>query len=99
MKIGWDQWQRAVDYMRQRQRGYQLLFSTPHGKAVLADLHKFCRADQSCWHPDARLHAILEGRREVWLRIQTHFRLTPDQMAQLAMGNPDLEITQQGPTE
>jgi hypothetical protein len=39
---------------------------------VLEDLAQFCRANQSCFDPDPRIHAVLEGRREVWLRIQEY---------------------------
>lgn len=47
---------------------------------VLKDLAKFCRADESTFHQDPRLHAVLEGRREVFLRIQNYLKLTPDQL-------------------
>ena len=55
-------------------------------RVVLADLAKFCRADRSTFHADPRVHAALEGRREVWLRIQEHLNLTPEQLAQLYGG-------------
>jgi hypothetical protein len=57
---------------------------------VLLDLAEFCRANESCYHEDARRHAVLEGRREVWLRIQTHIHLTPAQLMALYMGRPPL---------
>src|SRR5450631_704605 len=47
---------------------------------VLKDLARFCRANDSTFHPDPRMHAVLEGRREVWLRIQEHLQLTPAQI-------------------
>lgn len=65
-----------------RRRAYIALFfeedglPNVHQRLVLADLRKFCRADESCFDADPRKHAILEGRREVWLRIQQHLRLT-----------------------
>lgn len=74
---------RGVDFLRRRKRGYQLAFSDPTGQEVLADLAKFCRAFETCFDPDARLHAVAEGRREVWLRIERHLKLTPEQLAQL----------------
>lgn len=58
-----------------RSQHYKALFidddGTPsvHGRKVLADLRKFCRGDQSTFHTDPRVHALLEGRREVFLRI------------------------------
>lgn len=49
-------------------------------KALLQDLAKFCRADESCFHVDPRAHAVLEGRREVWLRIQDHLKLSVEEL-------------------
>lgn len=57
-----------------------MVFRSPEGKKVLADLAAFCRAAESTYAPDARLHAVLEGRREVWLRIQNHLQLSPDDL-------------------
>lgn len=50
---------------------------------VMDDLRGFCRADRSCWDPDPRLHAAMEGRREVWLRIQQHVELEVEQLLRL----------------
>lgn len=47
---------------------------------VLKDLARFCRANESTFHIDPRMHAVLEGRREVWLRIQEHLQFTPEQI-------------------
>lgn len=72
---------RARAFLFGRQRDYQLVFK--NGKAaesVLKDLAKFCRANESTFHDDQRLHAVLEGRREVWLRIQRHLNMTPEEL-------------------
>lgn len=79
---------RTLDFLRRRKRNYQLTFMDMSGQEVLMDLVQFCRADASCWHPDARVHAVLEGRREVWLRIQQHLNLTSEQLAALYGGVP-----------
>lgn len=50
-----------------------------HAKMVLKDLARFCRATDSSFHRDERAHALLEGRREVWLRIQKHLKLDQEQ--------------------
>lgn len=50
---------------------------------VLRDLAKFCRAHDSTFHSDPRVHATLEGRREVWLRIERYLKLNPDELYQL----------------
>lgn len=42
---------------------------THHGAKVIADLRDFCRANKSTFDADPRVHALLEGRREVVLRI------------------------------
>jgi hypothetical protein len=61
-----------------RARHYQAVFQdedgeiSVHGRKVLADLDRFCRGNQSAFHPDPRTHALLEGRREVLLRL-LHF--------------------------
>ncbi|MFN3991227.1 MAG: hypothetical protein ACK4IS_13325 [Erythrobacter sp.] len=42
---------------------------TPHAEKVIADLRDFCRANKTTFDADPRVHALLEGRREVILRI------------------------------
>lgn len=56
------------------------------GKRVLSDLAVFCRANDSAFHEDSRAHAVLEGRREVWLRIQRHLRLSDEELWRLSSG-------------
>lgn len=60
-----------------RQRNYQGVFDkeSPTVQAVLADLSKFCRANESTFDTDPRIHALLEGRREVFLRLTAHLDL------------------------
>lgn len=74
-------------FLTQRKRAYQLTFRSPSGAEVLEDLAKFCRANDTCFHEDPRLHAVLEGRREVWLRIQQHLNLTPEELTAIFSGN------------
>lgn len=74
--------QDTMNFIRRRRRDYQLTFkqSIP-GQNVLQDLAKFCRANQTCVIPgDPVLTGILEGRREVWLRISNHINLTDEQL-------------------
>lgn len=54
--------------------------NSPYAHEVLADLARFCRAHESTFHADARLHAVLEGRREVWLKIEKMLNLSPDEL-------------------
>lgn len=87
---------RVIDVMRRRKHAYNLTFGTVAAGEVLIDLARFCRANETCFHEDARLHAVAEGRREVWLRIQQHLHLTSAQLAQLYSGaniNTQKEVT------
>lgn len=65
---------KSKDFLIARQQAYLQTFSSESlfAKKVLEDLSKFCRADTTTFDPDPRIHAVLEGRREVWLRIQKH---------------------------
>ena len=82
-----DELNRAIAYLRLRKRQYQLTFTSPSGQDVLIDLASFCRANESCFHEDPRKHAVLEGRREVWLRIQQHIKFDEQQLYALYGGN------------
>ena len=64
------------------------------GQAVLIDLAKFCRANETTFHPTqgARVQAILEGRRQVWLRITQHLHLTHEELFALYNG-ANIQIT------
>lgn len=66
---------------------YQIVFGNDAaGKAVRADLARFCRADEPCWSEDQRHHARLEGRREVWLRIEAQMKLTVEELLERRLG-------------
>lgn len=84
--MSFELYQRTLDFLRWRKRAYQLAFPNPTKNEVLKDLAKFCRAKKSCFHENDRLHAIAEGRREVWLRIQDHLNLQPDQLYEIYNG-------------
>jgi len=75
-----DGFDRIKDYLITRGQAYRFTFKGVHGEAVLQDLAKFCRADDTTFLPDARASAVLDGRREVWLRIQKHLNLTDDEL-------------------
>ena len=70
-----DRENKARALLRDRQVSYQHALGGAPGQAVLEDLAWFCRADQTTFHPDPRVHALMEGRREVWLRIKEHLDL------------------------
>lgn len=72
----------------ERRHAYQMTFRGPLGEVVLKDLARFCRAHESTFQTDPRAHALAEGRREVWLRLQNHLKLSPDELWALYSGRP-----------
>lgn len=72
--------EQAKRWLFRRRYAYQTTFRGPLADEVLRDLARFCRANQSTFHDDARAHALAEGRREVWLRIANHLNLPPDRL-------------------
>lgn len=72
--------EKARRFLMRRRHNYRLTFLSPPGQEVLRDLAAFCRANETTFHADARLHAVAEGRREVWLRIANHLNMPPDDL-------------------
>lgn len=72
---------------KQLQRAYQIALTGASGQAVLEDLGRFCRSEEPCWSEDQRHHARLEGRREVWLRIQAELKLPVEELLQRRVGD------------
>ncbi len=79
--------EQAVKVYGDRQRAYLLTFKQLEPavaaaiEAVLADLSSFCRENETCVVPGDRDRTyVLEGRREVILRIRDHLRLTTDEL-------------------
>jgi len=72
----------AKEFLRGRAAAYKRIFAPENADAVavIKDLAKFCRALESTFHPDPRIAAQLDGRREVFLRIQQHLQLNTDQL-------------------
>ncbi len=73
-----------------RRRAYKAAFNNPEGRKVLADLRRFCRATM----PTADINNVqatylLEGRREVWCRIQAHLQLTEEDVYSLIEEYPN----------
>lgn len=72
------------DRLFRRSSNYRHTFDNPCGKAVLADLKKFCHAvtpTADVNNPNATY--VAEGRREVWLRIQAHLNLSDEDIYNL----------------
>lgn len=82
--------ERVMNRVRARRwNAYRALFLAEGGRPlpgsaadiVLADLRDFCRARETTFDADPRTHALLEGRREVWLRIANALALDEWQVA------------------
>ena len=68
------------DFLIARKQAYVGVFKGAKSAMVLADLSVFCRAEESTFHTDPRVEGIMQGRREVWLRISKHLNLAPDEL-------------------
>lgn len=71
-------------FLRSRKEAYIRLFHD-HPMAgdaaiVLADLKRFCRGNQTPWHEDQRIHALLSGRSEVYTRVIQHLTMSFDDL-------------------
>ena len=75
--------------LRDRSYAYKKVFNLNDRSArlVLLDLARFCRARETTFHKDHRIHAALEGRKEVWLRIQEHLHLNSEQLMEFHKAN------------
>ena len=82
-------WEQAKSFLASRRTAYLRTFRNPMGERVLEDLAQFCRAAESTARPDEKAMYILEGRREVWLRIQHHLQLNEDELWKLYKKRPD----------
>lgn len=90
MRISFELYHRILDVLRLRGRHYRLLFNMQKGeaRAVLADLSRFCHMNETAYNPDDRKTYVLIGRQEVFLRIQHHLKLQPDELYALLDGRP-----------
>lgn len=71
-------------FLRQRHAAYAQTFNNINGQKVLADLRRFCKASV----PTADVNNVhttylLEGRREVFLRIVSMLQLTDEDVVKL----------------
>jgi len=76
----------------ERQSAYKRTFGGPLAAHILEDLADFCHFNEAGYHPDRRMTDVLIGRREVFLRIVQNLELSPDDMFELATGEPQLRL-------
>lgn len=81
--------QAVLSFLNRRKLWYRQTFLTESGKDMLSDLAKFCRANDTTFHPDPHIRCQLDGRREVWLRIQNHLKLTDDELFEIYGRKPN----------
>jgi len=82
--------EQARRVLAQRRADYRAVFTPgPSTDRVLADLAKFCRANETTFHVNPRVSDALIGRREVFLRVAHHLNLSDDQLWDL-YGNKSL---------
>lgn len=74
----WMTLQNLRDHLRGRKAAYQRI-----PRPALEDLAFFCRANETTFHENERAQAMLEGRRQVWLRIQQHLNLSSEELMAL----------------
>lgn len=74
--------QEAKSILGVRQQAYQQTFSADNMSAqlVLSDLAKYCRAGKSTFDSNSRTSAFLQGRKDVYERIQKYMQMTPEQL-------------------
>ena len=72
--------EQVKNFLITRGQAYRQTFKGIYAERVLIDLARFCRANESTFNPDARAEGVLQGRREVWLRISKHLNLTEDEL-------------------
>lgn len=85
--------EKAKRLLFRRRNAYRMVFNREnvYTPTVLNDLAKFCRANETTFHNDPRVHALLEGRREVLLRILRHLNFTEDEIWEITTGRKNLD--------
>lgn len=79
---------RGQALLHTRAGAYKTIFSGSNaaGNIIFRDLIGFCRGLDTTFHEDPRLHALLEGRREVLMRIAQHCNLSFDDLWAISDG-------------
>lgn len=70
--------------LRETTKAYREVFSTAAGRRVLRDLARMCHAAGTTYHEDPREAARREGKRQVWLRIQSLINMDDTELLTLS---------------
>jgi hypothetical protein len=62
---------------------------------IVMDLHELCFADRPTFDPDPRRDAYHQGMRAVWLHINNHLRLDPEQIELIYQGRGKPILTEE----
>jgi len=81
-----DKIQALKNFLQTRAQAYRLTFGVESSKKVLVDLSIFCKAEETTTHRNRDMSLILQGRREVWLRIRKHLNLTDEELWKIYHG-------------
>ena len=74
----------ALAYFSEVKRAFHAAFNiAPHGGIVMEDLSLYCHEKRTCFHTDDAIRNVLEGRRQVMLRIREFLELSPEQLVAL----------------
>lgn len=79
---------RTLEFLGFRKRSYQLCFPKDQRAQdiVLKDLAMFCHINEECPHTDPLLIGEWLGRRAVFLRVQRHLYLSPEELFAIYSG-------------
>lgn len=82
----------ALKHLIARQGAYKRFWAgKPIGDdlaIVHADMKMFCRGGTTPWDADPRIHALITGRYEVWLRIQQHVTMSEAELVEAYTQKP-----------
>jgi hypothetical protein len=79
-------WHRITEFFSRRKVHYMRTFNQEGSpQAVLLDLIRFCKVYQPIKSTDPYFNAVMEGRREVGLRILNYLNLPSDQLAAMSV--------------
>lgn len=89
-------WHRALSFFRRKKGIYGRVYATPDGHAMIIDLLRYCKAFDSCVHPNEKITYAYEGRRDVAVRILRFLNLPSEQLAALMTTTAQPELDENG---